>query len=48
MTKEKRIVFRLSEEDFEIFKELCDKNNKSISLVLREYINKVIKKKNNH
>ena len=45
MPKEKRIVFRIDEDIFNELKLLCEKNDKSVSKVLRNYIIKVIKQK---
>lgn len=44
MPKEKRIVFRIDEGLYETFKEICDKNDKSVSKVLRNYIDKIVNK----
>ncbi len=42
--KEKRIVFRIEEDIFNKFKEICDKNDKDVSKVLRNYIDKIVSK----
>jgi len=46
MKKEKRIEIRVDSESFDIFKNICKDNNKSVSDVLRDYINKIIEKHN--
>jgi RNA:NAD 2'-phosphotransferase (TPT1/KptA family) len=46
MPKEKRIVFRIDESLYETFKEICEKNDKSVSKVLRNYIDKVVENDN--
>ncbi|MCB1713312.1 MAG: ribbon-helix-helix protein, CopG family [Candidatus Riesia sp.] len=42
MSKDKRIVFRVDEELYDKFKKLCEQNGKSISKVLRSYMDKVV------
>lgn len=42
MPKEKRIVFRLDEDLFEKFKMICEKNDKSVSKVLRNHIDTIV------
>lgn len=44
MPKEKRIVFRIDEDMFDKFKDICEKSDKSVSKVLRNYIDKVVNK----
>jgi len=44
MPKEKRIVFRIEEELFNKFKNVCEKNDKNISNILRDYIDKMVSK----
>ena len=44
MPKEKRIVFRIDEELFDKFKYICEKRDKSVSKVLRNYIDKIVSK----
>ena len=48
MSKEKRIVFRLDEELFDRFKEICEKSDKSVSKVLRNYIDKIVNEPPQH
>jgi len=47
MPKEKRIVFRIDEDLFDKFKNICEKNDKSVSKVLRNYIDKIVVKYDN-
>jgi len=42
MPKEKRIVFRIDEDLFDKFKEICEKNDKSVSKVLRNHIDTIV------
>lgn len=42
MSKEKRIVFRIDEDVFEKFKIICEKENKSVSKILRNQIDKIV------
>jgi len=44
MPKEKRIVFRIDEDLFDKFKDICEKNDKSVSKVLRNHIDKIVAK----
>jgi len=44
MPKEKRIVFRIDEDLFDKFKEICEKNDKSVSKVLRNHIDTIVNK----
>jgi len=44
MPKEKRIVFRIDEDLFEKFKDICEKNDKSVSKVLRNHIDAIVSK----
>lgn len=44
MSKEKRIVFRIEEELYDSFKDICEKRDKSVSEVLRNYIDKMVDK----
>lgn len=46
MSKEKRIVFRIDEDIFENFKNICEKENKSVSKILRNYIDDIVEKNN--
>lgn len=44
MNKDKRIVFRIDDDLYNKFKDICNKNGKSVSKVLRVYIDKVVSK----
>ena len=44
MNKDKRIVFRIEDDLYDKFKDICNKNGKSVSKVLRNYIDKVVSK----
>ena len=44
--KEKIALFRLTKEDWEVFKEIAEKNNQSPSEVLRNFVIRYNKKEN--
>lgn len=44
MPKEKRIVFRIDEDLYDKFKDICEKSDKNVSKVLRNYIDKIVNK----
>lgn len=47
MSKEKRIVFRIDEDIYDKFKIICEKNDKIVSKVLRNYIERIVEKNEN-